>query len=111
MKKLGLCLTLSSLIIIFCIPTFGIMLSSNDEIIEIDNRRISQFPEFNKKFLKNFSSYIGDRLLFKEFFAQNFYGAYSSHFYEDGMSSNIVIGLDDHGERTASSAGHSPRIH
>lgn len=95
MKKLGLCLTLSSLIIIFCIPTLGIMLSSNDEIIEIDNRRISQFPEFNKKFLKNFSSYIGDRLLFKEFFAQNFYGAYSSHFYEDGMSSNIVIGLDD----------------
>lgn len=94
MKKIKSVLTILTIMIVFIIPIFGIIVSTNDEIIEIDNRKISQFPEFDKKFCKNLSSYIGDRLLFKEYIADNYYNVYSSYFVEDGLSASVVNGVD-----------------
>ncbi len=54
----------------FAIPIVGII-SSNQDIIESENRRIYQFPEISikslssKKFLYDLSKYFEDRLLFR----------------------------------------------
>ncbi len=54
----------------FAIPIVGII-SSNQDIIESENRRIYQFPEISikslssKKFLYELSKYLEDRLLFR----------------------------------------------
>ena len=54
----------------FAIPIVGII-SSNQDIIESENRRIYQFPEISikslssKKFLYELSKYFEDRLLFR----------------------------------------------
>ncbi len=86
----------------FAIPIVG-LLSSNDEIIKSENRRMYQFPQvsiksFSSKFLNDISKYFEDRLLFRFSLNSLIEPVYNKKFFK-GFEANkqgvAIEGLDN----------------
>ena len=82
----------------FAIPTVGI-LSSKDEIIESENRKMYEFPEFSfkkkayKSFLEGVSRFLEDRLLFRFSFNAVSEPVYNQHFYRGAEKTQHGIAI------------------
>ena len=92
MNKLCTYVTIIIISMLFIVPTIGIISTDKNKIIEIDNRKIAQFPSSTHNFFSNFTKYLEDRLLFKDEITSKLYGPYSEYFKESSISSAFVQG-------------------
>lgn len=79
------------ILMIYILPSLGIMTISSNTVITSENRIINQFPSFSdSNFFVNLQKYFNDRILFKIPISEKLHHIFRDYFSEDKFSKNNI---------------------